>query len=86
MNVPNSISSTPGVQPSLPIILCILSVLNSVSSACDKWWIFVLIRSLSITCGSDSVSHWIEATLGILFQYFAFVGRRWLTGLVYWWD
>ena len=35
---------------------------------------FFLISSFSISCGSDSVFHWIDLSLGMLFQSFAFVG------------
>ena len=35
---------------------------------------FLLISSFSITCGSDSVLQWIDLSLGMLFQSFAFVG------------
>ena len=34
---------------------------------------YFLMKIFSITCGSDSVSHWIKAYLGILFQSFTFV-------------
>ena len=73
MNVPNNISSAPGEQPSLPIILYILSVVNSDPSVWDRWWTFLLISSFSITCGSDSVFQCIESSLGIFVQSFAFV-------------
>ena len=47
LNVPISISSVPGEQPSLPMMLFILLVVNSVPSARDKWWIFILMRGLN---------------------------------------
>ena len=34
----------------------------------------LLINTFSIAYGSDSVFYWIESSLGILFQSFAFVG------------
>ena len=74
LNVPDSISSAPGEHPSLFMIHLILSVVNSVHSAWDKWWTFLLISSFSITCRSNSDFYWIAASLGILFQSFAFVG------------
>ena len=74
MNVPISISSASGEHMSLPMMFFILLVVNSVPSAWNKWWIFLLMSSFSMTCGSDSVFHWIESSLGMLFQSFAFVG------------
>ena len=73
LNVPSNISSAPGEHPSLPIILFILLVVKSVPSAWDRWWIFLLIISFSISCGLDSVFQWIDLSLVMLFQSFTFV-------------
>ena len=74
LNVPINISSTLEDHPSFPMILFILSVVNSVPSAWDKWCTFLLMRIFSMICGSDSDFHCIESSLGILFQSLAFKG------------
>ena len=73
MHAPSSISSAPAEQPSLPMILFILLVIKSVPSTWDRWWMFLLISSFSISCVSDSAFRWIDLSLGMLFQSFAFV-------------
>ena len=74
MNVTTNISSAPEEQPSLPITLCIVLVVNIDPSAWNRWWMFRLIGGLSITCGSETVFHLIKSSFVILLHSSTFVG------------